>query len=655
MNNYVPIINALNKINTSQQFKRDMSCLTKEGDGFKSLLGQFTSTETASTEISPNQIKDIFKEMKGFVQQLNDDKLVSKLGIVKNLDSTDLDNSELLTKVEELIKNADLPQDIQSKLENYIERLDTLFLETGDINKENLSNVVYSDLKYNYSMDNKYNTKVKSEKTSSSIDGETGEALKAVLEDLDEETASLEEVLKLISTLYPISFERKLSRDEGTISLNADALENYAVNFENKLPGDEEPTSVNNLSAMTKGTAPTELKKLLGDIAALNFDAIENYVVNEKNLDNSMSNTVGQALGVEDNTTVKQLMISLIRDLISEQNTENSSGADENVKVTKEIAQEIKLVEESQGPVGKSILLRVIQQLQTNEELSPELEKVFREYEVFAEAGIEETKLSDLSKVKGDLLGDIKKSLVKQIKLIALDGEKSEDKFSNKQNINFQLQVKPEEAKLSTLEKIEGAKTSSEYSTTQKEERFLKGLVGEGSKEKDDKLSLFMNHHRGFSVETNNEINQGKVSVNKATFVSDIIKTVKFMDSNNLKELKVSINPKELGELVVTVTIEAGKMKANISAANKEAYNLIMSNMDEIKNSLGNSEIRIQDFSVNIYQGDTSFFKDGSQRHNGDTQKNNTNGKSGTVTIEDDMTLEETKDSISDNQINILA
>lgn len=105
----------------------------------------------------------------------------------------------------------------------------------------------------------------------------------------------------------------------------------------------------------------------------------------------------------------------------------------------------------------------------------------------------------------------------------------------------------------------------------------------------------------------------GKLVINKNTMNTDIIKSIKYMELNNVKDLTVKIMPKELGEVFIKLTMEGGIMKANIGASTKDAYNLLNSNMQLIEDKLQNSGIKVQELSLNIYNEDTTFFKQSSE------------------------------------------
>jgi len=200
----------------------------------------------------------------------------------------------------------------------------------------------------------------------------------------------------------------------------------------------------------------------------------------------------------------------------------------------------------------------------------------------------------------------------------------------------------------------EDKNASNNNSILEKEEAFLKGILEDKDKG-EGKINLFMNYLKvSTSAESPNE-NQSEVVVSKVNFVNDIIKTVKFMETSSLKELKVSINPKEIGELLITVTMESGKMKANIEANSKDSYNLLMSNLEDIKKAMVSNEVSLQDINVSINQGDTTFFKDSSQRQENQNDSSNTGLRARKLSLDDDVIIAEDSESLIDSQINMLA
>ncbi|OPJ63274.1 flagellar hook-length control protein FliK [Clostridium oryzae] len=174
------------------------------------------------------------------------------------------------------------------------------------------------------------------------------------------------------------------------------------------------------------------------------------------------------------------------------------------------------------------------------------------------------------------------------------------------------------------------------------------------SDNKSSKVSMFMNMLKTDSKEAQTVAKAEQVvTVNKNTLVNDVVKSLKYMETNNLKELTVKINPKELGELTISVTMEAGKLKADITAQNRDSYNLLMANIAEIKENAASS-VKFQDVNVNIYNGDTTFFKDDSQKQN---EEKSSNAKSSNTfkKINDDESEDTLQEINDESNINVLA
>jgi flagellar hook-length control protein FliK len=189
-----------------------------------------------------------------------------------------------------------------------------------------------------------------------------------------------------------------------------------------------------------------------------------------------------------------------------------------------------------------------------------------------------------------------------------------------------------------------------------KEEKLLNSILGKEDKETDsktEKVNNFISQWNNSKDEINSEKIIDKPVITKSNFTQDIIKTVKYMNLNNLKELTVKITPKELGEITIKITMTDGNIKANISANNKEAFNLLSSNLKEITTSLGNNDIKIQETNINIYQEDASLMRDSSNK-NGAGQFNrnkNKNSNQNEVTGISEMNEGITED---DSNISIL-
>jgi|GEM_PF-789077 len=157
------------------------------------------------------------------------------------------------------------------------------------------------------------------------------------------------------------------------------------------------------------------------------------------------------------------------------------------------------------------------------------------------------------------------------------------------------------------------------------EEKFLNNLLGQDKDEaKISKAVNFMNQFETIkTIESPKVLTPNNLVINKNNFDVDVIKTIKLMEINNIKDLTVKMNPKELGEITVKLTMESGIMKATISAQNKDTFNLLNQNIQDIGDKLKSMDIKIQSLDINIYEDSTFFNKDSSDRNNNGRQNNN--------------------------------
>ncbi len=156
-----------------------------------------------------------------------------------------------------------------------------------------------------------------------------------------------------------------------------------------------------------------------------------------------------------------------------------------------------------------------------------------------------------------------------------------------------------------------------------KDTDFLNTLIDNkgSSSDKYSKVTSIMNQLLNTNnVSSTSEIKSETPVVRSSNFSEDLITSLKYMDSNNIKDMTVTIAPKELGTVMINITSENGVMKASITATNKEAYNLLNANADQINSSLNSQEIKVSNVNINIYNGDTTYFKDSSNSQNSTQQ-----------------------------------
>ena len=95
----------------------------------------------------------------------------------------------------------------------------------------------------------------------------------------------------------------------------------------------------------------------------------------------------------------------------------------------------------------------------------------------------------------------------------------------------------------------------------------------------------------------------------------DIVKSVKFIATNGLRELTVKINPNKLGEMTISIMQEDGALKANLKATTKEAYDLISKHLHEVTKVLEEQNVKIQKIDVTLENNTNNNNNNGQEKN----------------------------------------
>lgn len=352
----------------------------------------------------------------------------------------------------------------------------------------------------------------------------------------------------------------------------------------------------------------------------------------------------------EEDSTDKDKINEIIESLLNSLN--NLLGLQDNSNVNQQLNLEIKDMSlETSGSDSLKVLNQLLELLSSeNAKSSFDSESLTSMKDLLSHL---QGQLSDESKVSDkmkDGLGDIISKLTDMIDDANNNGKKvltleemlnkgySQDQSSNESENNEMFSGKKE---------------------TSKEDKFLNSLLDDNKDNSvDNKINLFAS--RTQNVQGQNTVVRG-LTVNKATFTQDLIQDVKYMSTNNLKELTVKVNPGNLGEITIKLIQEDGLMKANLKANSKETTALLSQNLAEIKKELGDQSIKISEVNIDLYNEDTTFFKDGgfggalSQEQGRDENKSSSTGASrNSLEIQNDEDLFENNAEI-DTTLDFLA
>ena len=307
----------------------------------------------------------------------------------------------------------------------------------------------------------------------------------------------------------------------------------------------------------------------------INYDGLK--VVEEGNDINNKSSILDKDLFVDidgNNTVIdtKEALNNindLLVKLLDSINSNTLSETDSLVNIKEELVQEFK---------GLINLLPNKTVTEIEEKLDSDISK-----EIFNTL-LAKTK-NEINKVEGNndnsILNDVDTKIV--------------SKYTSKSNENFE-------------EDNYSDNSNSKNNISNKEEKVLMKILEDDSNQSFSKTLNYydkLNNANSF-VEVINE----PVIINKDNINIDFIKNIRYMVKNSVEELQVKIYPKELGEMTIKLISEEGIMRAEIKATSKETYNLLNSNLNEIKKTLENQNIRIQEVNIGIYNEDTTFFSD---------------------------------------------
>lgn len=190
-----------------------------------------------------------------------------------------------------------------------------------------------------------------------------------------------------------------------------------------------------------------------------------------------------------------------------------------------------------------------------------------------------------------------------------------------------------------------GSSETTNNKEVSKEDKFLNSLIDDKKDSSLDKINVFAS--RTQVVQNQNGDTVRGLTINKATFANDLIKDVKFMSTNAMKELTVKINPGDIGEITIKLIQEDGVMKANLKANSKEATMLLSQNLADIKKQLTEQNIKIAEVNIELYQDDTTFFSEqGFGRQLSEDQGKSTNNRINSIGDAID-----TEEGLNDNNI----
>lgn len=116
--------------------------------------------------------------------------------------------------------------------------------------------------------------------------------------------------------------------------------------------------------------------------------------------------------------------------------------------------------------------------------------------------------------------------------------------------------------------------------------------------------------NKTFIQESNANKNVPTVTIRANQMADDFIKMVKYLKNNNIEEIKVNINPKELGDMTIKLMKDSEATKVFINVSKEDTFHMLSKNIGDINKHLFDLGIKSKDVVVTMKSNGENFFSD---------------------------------------------
>lgn len=264
-----------------------------------------------------------------------------------------------------------------------------------------------------------------------------------------------------------------------------------------------------------------------------------------------------------------------------------------------------------------------------------------------------------------ELVLNASKTIEEIVELLTVNSENINKEVVNSSLISKEVKVNSSEVKNndSIVVEQESKETNTENSETEefldsnseetsssltKDEKVLNSILNKNNTDNTvvNRFAVFTNDYSISSSLKNTE----SLMVNAETAVHDVVKTIKYMATEGIQELMVKVNPRELGELIISIVKDGDNLRAEIKASSKETYNLILQNSEDLKKYLGEQNLKVQNVEISLTKDATDnhhFFGESFEEG-----KKNNNRHSFSGNLSNDTSLMEEEEDLPEDLIN---
>lgn len=156
-----------------------------------------------------------------------------------------------------------------------------------------------------------------------------------------------------------------------------------------------------------------------------------------------------------------------------------------------------------------------------------------------------------------------------------------------------------------------------------------------------------------FTQESSANNNVPTVTIRANQMADDFIKMVKYLKNNNIEEIKVNINPKELGDMTIKLMKDSEATKVFINVGKEDTFHMLSKNIGDINKHLFDLGIKAKDVVVTMKSNGENFFSDNLNQQFNKREESRKQKRNNTRQVSSVEELEEV-DNLQQN-VNILA
>ncbi|CEO13989.1 flagellar hook-length control protein FliK [Paeniclostridium sordellii] len=159
--------------------------------------------------------------------------------------------------------------------------------------------------------------------------------------------------------------------------------------------------------------------------------------------------------------------------------------------------------------------------------------------------------------------------------------------------------------------------------------------------------------NKTFIQESNANKNVPTVTIRANQMADDFIKMVKYLKNNNIEEIKVNINPKELGDMTIKLMKDSEATKVFINVSKEDTFHMLSKNIGDINKHLFDLGIKSKDVVVTMKSNGENLFSDNLNQQFNKREESRKQKRNNTKQVSSIEEFEEV-DNLQQN-VNILA